>query len=116
MSCQRQFHLHPDSIAPSQLFYQEANAFHPFLRVPLTEPGRKRGWLILHAEEERARCCLVLILGKTPIWDTALPVIFTPQLRSLSRSQCECNMSNSCASPTTQPDVLLPVPLLANDS
>lgn len=116
MSCLRQFHSHPDSISPSPLFFQEADAILPFPTVILAEPRRKRGWLVLHVEEERAKCCLFLRLGKMPVWERALPVICTPQLGNLLRSRCECDVSNLCASPTTQPDILLPAPLLANDS
>lgn len=87
--CLRQFHPHRGSISPSQLCYQEADALYPFPRVALAESRRKSGWFILHAEEERAKCCLFLRLGRKPVWDRASLVICTPQIRSFLCSRCE---------------------------
>lgn len=44
------------------------------------------------------------------------PGICTPLLQSLLCSQCECNGSNLCPSPSTQPAILLPKTPLASGS
>lgn len=81
-------HLHPGSIAPSQLFYQKADVLHPFFRATVAEPRRRRGWLILRAEE-RTKWCLVLRLGKTPVWDSDLPTVTQGPFVQPVQMQCE---------------------------